>query len=122
MKLVKADEARENRIMMEAVVDCYDADERAMGWYYYLDDKLRFPFTAKCVARREISPLEPGDEVEVLGMASEDECGREMFVRIRWGKRRLVVPLAQLEPVSADSQTEEGVGDWHYWLKRGYVF
>lgn len=20
-----------------------------------------------------------------------------------------------------DSQTEEGVGDWHYWLKRGYV-
>lgn len=122
MKLVKADEARENRIMMEAIVDCYDAGERAMGWYYYLDDKLRFPFTAKCVARREIPPLEPGDEIEVLGMASEDECGNEMFVRIRWGKRRLAVPLAQLEPVSADSQTEEGVGDWHYWLKRGYVF
>jgi hypothetical protein len=122
MKLIKADEARENRIMMEAVVDCYDAGERAMGWYYYLDDKLRFPFTAKCVARREISPLEPGDEIEVLAMASEDECGREMFVRIRWGKRGLAVPLAQLEPVSADSQTEEGVGDWHYWLKRGYVF
>ena len=122
MKLIKADEARENRIMMEAVVDCYDAGERAMGWYYYLDDKLRFPFTAKCVARREISPLEPGDEIEVLAMASEDECGREMFVRIRWGKRGLAVPLAQLEPVSADSQTEKGVGDWHYWLKRGYVF
>ncbi|MGC1952588.1 MAG: calcium-binding protein, partial [Gammaproteobacteria bacterium] len=33
MKLIKADEARENRIMMEAVVDCYDAGERAMGWY-----------------------------------------------------------------------------------------
>ena len=121
MKLIKADEARENRIMMEAIVDCYDAGERAMGWYYYLDDKLRFPFTAKCVARREISPLEPGDEIEVLAMASEDECGNEMFVRIRWGKRGLAVPLAQLEPASADSQTEEGVGDWHYWLKRGYV-
>ena len=122
MKLIKEDEARENHIMMEAIVDCYDAGERAMGWYYYLDDKLRFPFTAKCVARREISPLEPGDEIEVLAMASEDECGREMFVRIRWGKRGLAVPLAQLEPVSADSQTEEGVGDWHYWLKRGYAF
>ena len=122
MKLIKADEARENRIMMEAIVDCYDAGERAMGWYYYLDDKLRFPFTAKCVARREISPLEPGDEIEVIGMASEDECGNGMFVRTRWGKRGLAVPLAQLEPVSADSQTEEGVGDWHYWLKRGYVF
>ena len=122
MKLIKEDEARENRIMMEAIVDCYDAGERAMGWYYYLDDKLRFPFTAKCVARREISPLEPGDEIKVLGMASEHECSGEMFVRIRWGKRGLAVPLAQLEPVSADSQTEEGVGDWHYWVKRGEVF
>ena len=28
--------------MMEAVVDAHGSSERAMGWYYYLDDKLSF--------------------------------------------------------------------------------
>lgn len=39
MSKAKIDEARENRIIMEVVVDAYD-EERAMGWYYYLDDSL----------------------------------------------------------------------------------
>ena len=34
------DEIREQRIIMEAVVDAYDSGERAMGWYYYLDGKM----------------------------------------------------------------------------------
>ena len=36
MPKVKRDEIREERISMEAVVDAYNEDERAMGWYYYL--------------------------------------------------------------------------------------
>ena len=48
--------------MMEVVVDCYDEHERAMGWYYYLDGHLQFPFTANCVTRRAISPLHVNDE------------------------------------------------------------
>ena len=35
---------REDRIQNEVVVDAYGPEEQAMGWYYYLDDKLRFPF------------------------------------------------------------------------------
>ena len=34
----------ENRIEMEIVVDAYDELERAMGWYYYLQDNLTMPF------------------------------------------------------------------------------
>ena len=45
------DEEREERITMEIVVDCYDAEEQAMGWYSYLDDTMHFPFTAQCVAQ-----------------------------------------------------------------------
>ena len=74
------DEAREERIHMEIVVDAYGPEEQAMGWYSYLDDILQFPFSARCIARRTISPLEPGDEVEVVGMASEEKCEHEMFV------------------------------------------
>ena len=108
---------------MEIVVDAYGPEEQAMGWYYYLDDTLQFPFLARCTARRVISPLQVGDEVEVLGMAPEDECQHEMFVIIRWDKDGLGVPLSQLEVIHADDeQTQEAVEDWHYWVGRGYEF
>jgi hypothetical protein len=42
---------------MEAVVDAYNEEERAIGWYYYLDGKLNFPFLARCATRRSTSPL-----------------------------------------------------------------
>lgn len=118
----KSDSVREQRILMEVVVDAYGRDERAMGWYYYLEGKLNVPFTARCVTRRAISPLAAEDEVEVIGMPPEEECSREMFVTIRWGKEGLAVPLAQLKVVDADRPTREAVGDWHYWVKQGYEF
>jgi endonuclease I len=36
MTKIERDENREERIDMEVVVDAYDEEERAMGWYYYL--------------------------------------------------------------------------------------
>ena len=42
------DKIREQRIAMEAVVDAYDSSERAMGWYYYLDRRMKVPFKARC--------------------------------------------------------------------------
>lgn len=117
------DPKREHRITMDIVVDAYGAEERAMGWYYYLEDQLHFPFTATCIARRAISPLRVKDEVEVIGMPGEDECEHEMFVTIRWDKGRLAVPLSQLKPVAAtDEQTKRAVADWHYWVQMGYEF
>ncbi len=119
----KHDPEREQRITMEIVVDAYDAQERAMGWYYYLHDQLQFPFTATCMAKRAISPLHVKDEVEVIGMPGEEECEHEMFVTIRWEKDGLAVPLSQLKPKSAtDEQTKQAVEDWHYWVKIGYEF
>jgi hypothetical protein len=66
--------------------------------------------------------LRVGEEVNVIGMASEGDCESEMFVRVRWHGRRLAVPLAQLEPLAADPATKEAISDWHYWLGRGYKF
>ena len=53
----KKDEAREERISMEIVVDAYGEAERAMGWYCYLEDKLSFPFLTRCILERATSPL-----------------------------------------------------------------
>jgi hypothetical protein len=107
---------------MEIVVDAYGSDERAMGWYCYLESTPNFPFTARCTGRRAISPLRVKDEVEVIGMAPQEECHREMFVVIRWEKDGLAVPLSQLKVADADEQTREAVEDWHYWVSQGYEF
>ena len=118
----KENKVREERITMEIVVDAYNEQERAMGWYYYLEGKLQFPFTTRCINVRSISPLEKRDEVEVTGMAPESECEHEMFVEMRWEKRNLAVPLSQLEVIHGDKETKEAVADWHYWIGRGYEF
>ena len=122
-KKPKRDEAREERISMEIVVDAHGEEERAMGWYCYLEDKLTFPFLTRCIIERAISPLRVGDEVEVVGMAPENECEKEMFVETPWEhKRTLAVPLSQLKVVHGDEETQQAVEDWHYWVEMGYEF
>jgi hypothetical protein len=114
------DEIREQRIDMEAIVDAYGSSERAMGWYYYIDRKMKVPFKARCRVARPISVLKVKEEVEVLGMAPEEECETEMFVWVGRAGERIAVPLAQLRPLSKDQETQEAIDDWLYWMDRGY--
>jgi hypothetical protein len=55
-------------------------------------------------------------------MAPESECEREIFVMIEWGKKGLGVPLSQLEGIKVDKETRQAIGDWHYWVKKGYEY
>jgi hypothetical protein len=120
MKRRLREEEREQRITMEIIVDAYTPAEQAIGWYYSLEDRLHFPFAARCTAERSISPLRIGDEVDVVAMAPEVECQHEMVVLIRWERRPLAVPLAQLEGVAVDEQTRQVIEDWQYWVAQGY--
>ena len=119
----RQNKAREKRITMEIVVDAYGPEEQAMSWYSYLEEKLQFPFTAVCNVKRAISPLQIRDEVDVIGMAPEEECEKEMFVTVRWERDGLAVPLSQITPINSTAkQTKEAVEDWHYWVQMGYQF
>ena len=70
MAKLKQNKQREQRIHQEIVVDAHDAEEQAMGWYYYLEEKLHFPFRGKCLVQRPISPLRKGQEVCSRGLGS----------------------------------------------------
>ena len=118
----KRDTVREERIQEEIIVDAYGPEEQAMGWYYYLEDKIHFPFQAKCIASKVISPLQKGESVEVSGLAPEDDCSSDMLVQIRWQGRTMAVPLSQLTAIDPDEQTREAIKDWHYWVAQGYTF
>jgi len=118
----KRDPIREDRIYDEAIVDAYGPEEQAMGWYYYLENKMRFPFQAKCLAAKVVSPLRKGEVVEVRRLAPEDACTSDMLVLIRWQGRNLAVPLSQVAAMDAGESTTEAIGDWHYWVAQGYCF
>jgi len=102
VKKPKKDPIREDRIHDQAIVDAYGPEEQAMSWYYYLDDKIRFPFQAKCIAPKVVSPLRKGDTVEVRRMAPEDACSANMLVLIDWQGRKMAVPLFQLAAIDPD--------------------
>jgi hypothetical protein len=40
---MKRDPVREDRIHSEAIVDA-GPEEQALSWYYYLENKISFPF------------------------------------------------------------------------------
>ena len=122
MAKVKEDKEREKRIEMEIVVDAYNEVERAMGWYYYLEDGLNFPFNACCIEKKATSPLKIGDVVEVIGMGKEDDCMHDMVVNIKWNKNVLSVPLSQLEGIKLSKKNKQIMEDWQYWIQRGYQF
>jgi hypothetical protein len=119
MKRPKRDPVREDRIHNEAIVDA-GPEEQALSWYYYLDNKIHFPFQAKYLAANVISPLRKGETVEVTRMAPDDACEHDMLVLVRWQGRKMAVPLSQLTAVDPDESTAEAIGDWHYWVAQGY--
>jgi hypothetical protein len=113
---------REHRILYEAVVDCYDEVERAMGWYYYLEQVLAFPFQAQCQSVRKTSPLAVGEIVRVVSLADEDDCMSEVMVDVEYDRGTISVPLVQLTCITQQEATCQGIGDWHYWVARGYRY
>ena len=100
MKKPAKDPIREYRIDNEAIVDANGPEEQVMGWYSYLDDKIRFPFQARCIARRIVSPLREGEMIEVHRMAPEDVCSAEMLALLRWRGRVMAVPLSNSHPLT----------------------
>ena len=122
MEKRKRDPTREDRIQNEVIVDAYGPEEQALGWYYYLEGKIRFPFQAKCIVAKAVSPLFKGEPVEVRYMAPEDACSADMLVLITWHGRNVAVPLSQLTPLEATESTTEAIRDWHYWVAQGYHF
>ena len=117
----KRDPIREERIHEEIIVDAYGPEEQAMGWYYYLEEKMHFPFQAKCIASKLTSPLRKGDSVDIRKMAPEDSCSTDMLGMTRWNNRNIAVPLSQLKPIGVDESTQ-AIEDWHYWVAQGYCF
>jgi hypothetical protein len=119
MSRVGTDEARENRIVMEIVVDAYGEEEQFLGWYYYLEGKLNFPFRALLIENNRAPK-----EIEIVEIAPEEDCieSHDMLVGVQDDGDVQYVRLAKIQAPEADDLTQEAIADWHYWIAMGYQF
>lgn len=126
MTRIQKDESREERITYEIIVDAYDEHEVAMGWYYYLNDNINYPFAAKWIRKVKKTGKIQEKEVKVLGMASEDECLRDMYVEVvdvgESEDNVHTVRLSDIEAIDPDEKNQQALGDWQYWIEQGYQF
>ena len=121
----ETDPSREQRIDYEIVVDAYDEAERAMGWYCLLQDKISFPFLAKWKKTNKKTGAISEKEVEVIDMASADDCESSMYVEVAYiGEKddTFTAKLSDIEAINPDADSEEAIADWKYWVDMGYGF
>jgi hypothetical protein len=126
MPSIELDESREERIKNEILAEAEDKEERAMGWYYYLDDCLNFPFMGRWKKKNRKTGAIDEKPVEVVGMSPEDDCLKDMYVDVAYltGKDEDIhsAKLSEIEAIDVDEETQEALADWQYWLARGYKF
>ena len=117
-----SDISRKDRIEDEIIVDCYDEYEMAMGWFYYLDDNLNFPFKASIVGDIRIGSLQEGDSVTVTEFINSDENDVSVYnfvatVGIEKDEHIYDIPLVNLKSVDCDNDTFNAIEDWRYWCE-----
>jgi hypothetical protein len=110
MKQTAEDKAREERIG-EITADANDMEEVMMGWFYYLDDGVTFPFEAECIEENQVSPLRKGEKVIALELISGEDSGNDFFVRIecycarsasaRYAKPSITVKSSKITPTTS---------------------
>jgi hypothetical protein len=119
---METNQIREARFAEKILSEAEDKVERAMAWYYYLDDTINFRFSAVWnKINRKTSSVEKRN-VEVLSMSDAESCLSNMYVVISYMDDQYDVKLSEIEAIDADEQTKEALADWGYWLARGYVF
>ncbi|MCA0454303.1 MAG: calcium-binding protein [Chloroflexi bacterium] len=70
--MIEHNEERERRIQDEAIVDAYGSEEQALGWYYDLEERIIFPFKARCLYSHKTSLLGVlGDSYSPLPLADD---------------------------------------------------
>lgn len=77
-----------------------------MAWIKYLEENLSFPFEAEVTPYSYSSVLKHGDIVKITGIENiVDLYG--MLMNVKSGRRKYVVPLAELNPVDTNSPNSE---------------
>ncbi len=112
------DREREKRLDYEVFVDAYTKEEQALCWYYYLENKITFPFQARWGNEIvEVTDMDEDSEEAGSDLRQLDSARCKLNVLYREGDMEDIFPVlvTELEPVNADEKTQEAIADLRYW-------
>ena len=109
----------QHKIDYEIIVDCYDEYEVSMGWYYYMEETLKFPFKAKAKLKKVDGSVKL-TEIQVTGLAADEEgfMGNDFDLEILTGGHFSNIHYSQLSQIKADDETLEAFAIWEYWNRK----
>jgi hypothetical protein len=96
-----------DELVEEAIVDCYDEEEQATGFFTIIEDNLAFPFTTRIL----------GVDASVAAIAMDDD-GRIKAVCERNGERQRI-DLIDLPLPSPPPSGAEWIAAYRRWLEGG---
>lgn len=112
-------EEMQNKIDYEIIVDCYDEYEISMGWYYYMEESLKFPFKAMVKLKMAHGKMKL-TEIIVTGLASDEEgfMGNDFDLEMLAAEHLSNVSYSQLSKIKETDETLEALAVWDYWKRK----
>jgi len=92
----------------EATVDCYNEYEQCSGWACTLADELPLPL--KCLIF--------GEEAMLVNVDT-DETGISVLGVITKNKKKIRIPIQDVEVVDKKGKGLDWLGAYRYWIKNG---
>ena len=110
-------EEMQYKIYYEIIVDCYEDHEVNMGWFYFFQDEVNYPFEAE-IAVKNRAGKKKLVKVEVLDVSNEegfDNGGIAFEVNLQEENITIDVDIAKLKNIKGNDTTQEAFEIWQYW-------
>lgn len=117
-------EEKRHKIDYEIIVDCYDDHEVNMGWYYFFEKTLEFPFEAAMFikSRDGKSKLK---KVDVLGIATKEgdfDNLQEIALEVSPKESEIIMEagISKLKNLKGSQANREAFEIWNFWKSGQY--
>lgn len=113
------DEEMQYKIDYEIIVDAYDEYEQSMGWYYFFEETIDFPFTAMAQLKKRDGTIE-SKRVKIVGLSSKEEDFMNDDFNLEMEQGQYIRPIAYsaLSDIRAADETLEAFQIWDFAWRR----
>lgn len=112
------DDEMQYKIDYEIIVDAYDEYEQSMGWFYFFDETLEFPFTATATLKKRGGQVDV-KSVKIVGLSSKEDDFMNNDFNLDMEQGGYIHPIAYsaLSHIQASDETLEAFHIWDYYWR-----
>jgi len=107
------------KIDYEIIVDSHDEYEMSMGWYYFMEESITFPFKATAQLKKRDGSIEK-KEVIIVGLSSDEESfmSNDFELEMETEQHINKISFSKLSNIKASAETLEAFTIWNYWITK----